>query len=522
MKTFILMLSLTLLAFSLRIYPTIISSLPFSTDSWPIIGNTKLLIENSPVNLDSPIMDGYNCYWPASSIYASTFSLVTGSNILDGVGFSIPFAGALAVIIFYTLAYRLCGSHRISFYASAIIASSYPYTFFTAGVTKETFASPLLMLILLLFTSKGGLKEYMLFTLASAALVLSHHLTTLVALTVLACTTLAQHISGFRRSEFDWKSILSTAILLSSALVDFIFYAHNGFKITLSASDILSASSYQLLFFTLMAYTVFKPSSNSCSKNFFFMAAVSAVVTFIAMLTTVRPILPDAPILPKYYLIYSTPYIIYSALAVLGLKLKKTFHLMPMFWLSSTLALEAYSAFGSTPLGLALACRTLNFLSIPLAIFSASGLHRLDRVKGNMLAASILLTIVCLNIYTVYSAVSFRERYLGYFWLYSIPEYESAAWLSSYNGTVSSDVKFSYLLEGYFKVKVDVLQALKYLSGKGCSPKVMLLYDQMSENGYVLYGGYSVNLPEGWTRRLEGLERIYSNGQAKIFYGARI
>jgi len=511
-KRFLCAFSLTVLALSIRLYPTTLSGLPFSTDSWPIVGNVKLLLENSPIKLDDPMMDGYNCYWPASSLYASTFSLVTGLSALDGSS-SIPFAGAMAALILYTLALRLSGSRRIAFYASTLAASFYPYAFFTAGVTKETFASPLYMLTLLLSTLEGGIKTYTLLAIASTSLALSHHLTTLVALLVLASSSLASLASGFRKG-LSWRSLIPPAILSASAALDFTLYANRGFKITLAPSDILSASSYQLLFFTIAAYYTIKP--NKSSRTLLTPLTSAAAVSLIAFLSTVRPILPEAPVLPTYYLLYSTPFIACTSLAALGLPLQKASNRLPLFWLSSTLALEAYSAFGSPPLGLALACRTLNFLSTPLALSSAFGLHRLKALKRDILAPSILFTLLTLNVYNVYSAVSLGERYMGYFWLYRMPEYEAASWLSPYNGTVSSDVKFSYLLEGYFKVKVDVTQALKYLSGKGSSPKLMLFYNQMLEKGYVLYGGYSVSLPSECTKRLYSLSNIYSNGQVKI------
>jgi hypothetical protein len=41
----------------------------------------------------------------------------------------------------------------------------------------------------------------------------------------------------------------------------------------------------------------------------------------------------------------------------------------------------------------------------------------------------------------------------------------------------------------------------------------------MLRNGYVLYGGYSVNLPEKWVQKIFQLSLVYSNGAAAVHAG---
>ena len=69
--------------------------------------------------------------------------------------------------------------------------------------------------------------------------------------------------------------------------------------------------------------------------------------------------------------------------------------------------------------------------------------------------------------------MALEERYLGYFWLYTQPEYRAVAWTGNAvsSTTIAGDVKAFYLLKCYFGVEVDVLEGLKYLSGRGRSPK---------------------------------------------------
>jgi hypothetical protein len=81
-------------------------------------------------------------------------------------------------------------------------------------------------------------------------------------------------------------------------------------------------------------------------------------------------------------------------------------------------------------------------------------------------------------------------------------------------------VKASYLLRDYFGLQTDTLHGLQYLAGKTVTkPQTLFTYDQMLRNGYVLYGGYSVNLPEKWVQKIFQLSLVYSNGAAAVHAG---
>jgi len=138
MKKFLYAILAFLIALAIRLYPTFLSGLPFSTDAWSPIRNTELLLEHTPINLDNAVMDGYNCYWPANSLFGAVFSLATGLKPMTAMAVGIPLAGALTILIFYALISRISRSPELAFFSSILLATAYPYTLFTAGVTKET------------------------------------------------------------------------------------------------------------------------------------------------------------------------------------------------------------------------------------------------------------------------------------------------------------------------------------------------------------------------------------------------
>jgi hypothetical protein len=195
-----------------------------------------------------------------------------------------------------------------------------------------------------------------------------------------------------------------------------------------------------------------------------------------------------------------------------------------LFWLSTLIGFEAYSVFGDSPLGLTLAYRVINFLCVPLIIFSAFGFQGLYEACSRLLraaAVAALMAAVALNVYSVYASISLQERYLGYFWLYRQPEYYAAAWIKDSDGslTVAGDVKALYLLKCYFNLSVDVFQGLKYLAGNGRKPQILFTYSQMLRNGYVMYGGCSVDLPENWINKASSLNQVYSNSLVNVYVG---
>ena len=87
---------------------------------------------------------------------------------------------------------------------------------------------------------------------------------------------------------------------------------------------------------------------------------------------------------------------------------------------------------------------------------------------------------------------------------------------------IACDVKFSYLLKGYFNIDTDVVQGLQYLVNRKPKPQILLIYCQMLENGYVVHGGYSINLPSDWTENTRELDLVYFNSIIGIYVGGGI
>lgn len=521
------------IAFAVRLYPTLISGMPFSTDAWPLIRNTQLLLQNTPVPLTSNIFDGYNNYWPTNQLFGAVLSQITNTPVVTAMALGIPIAAALAIPIFYSLVKKLTENDTISLMATALLATAFPYALFTAGVTKETFASPIYISLILIFLLKQTWKTTVLFSVTSVALVLSHHLTAFLAVAVLASLSIATLISKKDKEETvnSFKSnLLQLGILSTITAVYFVFYASPAFLLTVSASDLLAVGAYNTLLISVVVYFVLalkKPSRLTTGVSQ--ILALSIVATLFCILL-VTNIVPGAPIIPSSYVLYALPFLI--AVPVTTVALNQTYRknrslIFPLTWLTTILAFAAYAIFASPPGGVGYAYRAMDFLIPPLTILAAIGAYTLysspksvnSHKIGKVVASLLIFSMMASSAYTVYATVSLQEPYLGYFWRYQPTEYQGSNWvtLAYQNQTVTADVKVSYLLHGYFNQSVEVMDGLRYLWGNGSAPEVLYIYNQMYKNGYVLYEGSPVSLPSNWTDQVANYNLIYANPEVTVY-----
>ncbi|MEM2613586.1 MAG: DUF1616 domain-containing protein [Nitrososphaerota archaeon] len=520
------------LAVCLRVYPFLLTGLPFSVDAWPSIKYAEVLLKHSPIHLGDEVIKG--CDELGDRLFGSAISTLTGLQPLTAMAFFLPVTGAMSIPILYALTKKIYGA-KVPLLASILLATAFTDIILTAGVKGETYAHPLYMLLIFLQLHKemAKWKKVLLFSLAGASLVLTHYYTAILTSAILTSIGVAMLISNWKiGAKLEMRILILPSILALQVLAYLTFYANWALNFIFTI-DWLSAASYQLVLFASALYLAFKPHGSSRKKPVITCASASLMAFTLALLATRRPLILGAPVLPMHYLMYAGPFISTAPLTVLGYGASKSLNsehaILPLFWLATVLGLECFAIFGNVEpgLGLTLAYRGVNFLLPPLFIFSAVGLIQLLEnrtlnaqrlVKAS--AVAILITILTLNIYAFYATIFMRERYMGYFWLHRIPEYKAGLWFSKvYSGeTIAGDVKFTYLLRYYFKLKVDELQGLLYLSGKSRSkPEILLTYDYMQTNGYVLYGGSSVDLPENWMEKASELNLIYSNGFVTVY-----
>lgn len=527
----LIILFLLLIAVAIRLYPTLISGMPFSTDGWPLIKNSEIFVNNSPIPLSSSLLDSYNSFWPAISIYGAMLTEIMGISTITAMAIGVPIAAALAIPIFYALVKKITQNPKIALISAILLATAFPYTLFTAGVTKETFASPIYITLILLFFLKHDWKTTAIFTVTSIALVLTHHLTAFLAVGIMAALTIASYINQDRDRKVNstQSNILYTAILTGSTALYLGVFSFNALAVTVSISDILSVGAYEFAAAALTLYVISRTNKKSTKSLAWELIAILSVVIAILFVITRTSLLPTTPVVPVYYLLFALPFVIALPMVSIGLNNhSKKFALMtPLFWLIPIVAFACYGIFANSAVGLSYAVRSINFLLPPLLILTAIGLYKLyssayhqkTRILTKIVACIIILSMVTININSIYATVSQQEPYLGYFWRYEPSEYQASDWLTAniQNQTVAGDSKVTYLVNQYFGAPVSVTSGLSYLKENGSAPDILYIYNQMKANGYVLYQGIPVTLPTNWTDKLSGYNCIYINSEVAIY-----
>jgi len=523
-----------LVAVAIRLYPYLVSGLPFHQDAWGSIRNTELLLKDTPINLGDSVFDGYNNYWPAISLFGAVVSEVLLLPPIQTMAIFLPLVGATSILIFYALVKRIFNA-EIAFVASVIFATAFAHVYVTAGVLKETYANPLYLLLILIFLHPALVtkKKVLLFTVTSVALALTHHLTIVITIVILSGITIARLISNTKRGLAPNKSdFLLTSILIVSATAYFRFYAYAGFnaRVPITYSDWMSAGLYQILAFALAMYFMYRPSTHAKTRAIIVGSAAIAIAFIFTLLIMRRPFVPGASAVPEYYLLYNLPYLIVLPFIALGYGYQKQVKasMTLMFWLAAIVGLEAYALFSNSGfLSFALTTRGLGFLLPLIAIFTAAGLHRLNgaATKQNskkfmkFAVTTTIIVIATLSFYSIYATVSLRERHMGYGGLCHVEEYEAGNWIAT-NGnkpTVSGDSKVFSLLHSYFDVEVDHIQAFRFLNGETESqPQLLYIYDEMLKNGYLIIY-QAVDLPDNWIEKASQMNLIYSNSRVTLY-----
>ena len=512
----------------LRLYPTILSGLPFSTDSWPLIKNAEKLLELTPIPLRGDLFDGYNIYWPLSQVYGGILSEILQVSPLDSMRIYIPFAAAWTPLILYLILRRLTDSDDVSFIAGLLLAVGGPYSVFTAGVTKETFANIFLFqAIYLCCRTTFSPMDFLGFAITVAALTMSHHIAYIVFLVILANVFAAEVFLPRLRKVSIVKRFMILSFSVIVGVVYYFAYAIHGLKVVPSFSEWLSAFSFQVLTFIAMFYVIARPKPRKLPRSWIALIPI-ALISFLV--NQVVPIVPGAPSLSLITSFYASTLIFMGLFAILGLyhtkewKLDGTFYPM-LFWVSGVLGLECYAVFGASPdLSLTLAYRLPNFLIAGLASLAAVGILKAYSSNRRIIR---YLSIICLIFLASslasesYSAVILQENYLGYQWFYIPQDYQEALWIKRYNSgqVVYGDLKIKYLIEDYLELSVDSGKGYTILLGEEKShPRGLLtIYKAMEDNGYLL-GPYGTSLPEDWKSNLNHRHDIIFHNIYNVIY----
>jgi len=519
--------AVSVLSAALRLYPSILTGIPYNTDSWAPMANTREILEHSPTPLrPGRYFDDYNIYWPLVSLYSSVATLVTGLDLISASAIFVPLAGSLSVILLYAVAARVTRDWRSATLAATLLAASGFHAIITAGAKKETIAWPLHIAALYLFLSgelswRWGISM----VLVGTALTAAHHLALLATLApMLAMTATCLIVSGERIHEIRKWRISASTLLLAISVPYYALHALRGLgKYPMTAQVAISLLAYQGVMLLPLAVSLVKferGRQRVPTKAYLILIPLAAGLVLLA---SQKSLVPGIPHLPIEEVTLILPYAPIVAAAAAGAILSQ--RCMPAqiwgdlgSWAASLLALEGFALFGVRYGGLTY--RLVNFALVPLFIYAGLAISRLRlrRALPWLLAALIAISMVL----PMYATTSVRTRYFGSQNHYNAEDLALAHWIGGRareNVSVSGDQKVAYLLR-YFGVKTSPWPAFSYLSGLDPTPEFdcLVVYREMARGGYHLVQ-VGIELPDGWWTLPVAdskLALVYENGEDRM------
>lgn len=519
----ILIAILAFIAPALRLYPTIALGEPFSTDGWPLIRGVEAIIERSPVDLGDPgFLDGYNNYWPGSMIFGALGSLITGIDPVDFMRIYIPLSGSMGILVFLAIALRLIGNNVGSILSTLILSLAATHSIFTAGVTKETFANPLYMALILSSITPRGFGGYICMAILSAALVISHHLASLATLAILVSSSILNIIYSIRIGSIVRPLFIPAALVLMIAMsIYYPLYAYRGFKQPIEVRDLVEISSYMIT--TIAIASIAYPAGGGR----YGVEGVLTALIYTAILSTLliamrKPIAPGLPVVGFQHILYGASMLILPFLAMMSRHYARDHTRFSAIagWLSAASAIMLYSIFGSNPVGSALAYRSLNFVIPALSMMASISMSHYIEKRARVGIAILVILIISLAFspLAIYNTVE-RAEPLTSHWAYDPRETAGASYLASYCvcKSVGGDVKVLYLMQ-YYGLSVDVAGALRYIAGSSGYGGYLYVYAHMYVNGFMA-GLTPIRISQEGIGRIYLGGSIYSNGYVDIAIG---
>jgi hypothetical protein len=524
------LLAVFFLAFALRAYPYLSSGVPYHTDTYPQLANARNLVENSPVPLSPGRgFDSYNILWPADTLFYAVSSVLLGAPPFEVMPLLGPLVTSAMVVLFFALL-RSFGLDRLtSLIATLLFAVAGGTVMISAGVTKEGFALPLLVLLLLLMNvwlKRGSAPALGLAFAAFGVLLAAHSLASVVGLLLCSYMVLAYVLA--RRATRSRAAATAGALALFSAgaYLYFYVYAVSALPYDLQPADVVSVFGYEaLLTAPVWLAAAFRFDVHRWTGAWMGATALGVSGLFASALAY-HPLL-DSPVASPYVAALVVPYLAVAFLASLGARAARGAgdQAGPCFaalWALGVLGIAAFSAFG-TPGAVGTTLRIMDFVYPGVAVLGALALSALAaRGRGAAWLAFVAVgALVVGSAYVVPYSAYWSGPLGGSQRVYSQGEVSALAWTADAPpGTaVYADARYGYLAS-YYGGNLSLGGGYLFLAGvRNFTSGCVIVDELVSQIGYV---GDTYGLPVsmevvGSLPSRPGLVADFADGAASVY-----
>lgn len=487
-----------LAALIIRLIPTLVTNQPFSTDTWPLIRLSKVLLTNPECKVwNDSVLGGYHNRWPAVILESVLFATITS---LDPAYF-FRFAGVIITqtsisATTYALIKRYRGTY-VALLCTLALTSIPSFVVFTSSTLKEVYAYPLILLLALVTIEDSLSKLSALTFLIALTSVSSHPLAPLMMIAFLGSYLFMNWVKRLEGSSYlrSVRKYLFIFLILCSVYVTYmVFYGWEGLIFKFGLSDFLT------IFTVVVAVYGWYVLVGRGFKSLLILTPGIMILVLNSGFLEVPSILP--------ILLYVAPFIALFLTYIYKREGRSGEGVLESILLPVSVGVQ-YIAI-TLPLFLSVLHRLLNYLSFAFVVFISSLNTRLEKAK-RYAVFMIILSLITSMLISI--NLTFRGDPITYYWRYGDREVVGVSNLIKYVGSekVCGDAKIKYLIGDV--IAVDSLCALRLYKTSSGYPTVF--YSDNFRFGYVL-SPTDIYLTQELSALTLTRDFVYSNGAVYV------
>lgn len=203
-----LVASLYCIALAFRLVPLLFSPLPFNIDGFPLAKIAQEMGAAGTWRVNPADVNSYNLKMPVYSFLWSAIAQLGGLDVLTGLQAVMPLLTSAVVFPAYLLGVKAT-RHPLAGFASGLFVAIFgSFLFLTSAAMKEAIGLLVLPVVVLLFAERADPRKRGLALLLLLLLPFLHHLTTLLALGMVAALVVLGQARSIERGRFAWRSLV--------------------------------------------------------------------------------------------------------------------------------------------------------------------------------------------------------------------------------------------------------------------------------------------------------------------------
>lgn len=447
-KISIIILLTIILSIAIRLMPSVITSAPFSNDSWPLIHATCALTNNPEkrvFELDG--IYGHHARWPTTIIFVSVLSKVTGLSVINLYELHLSFTAGLSIgILSYCIGLQLFRDKNRAFVFSSGFTLFTSFSIYTSSFLKETYAHIIVLAIIFyMLKSIRSITYYLTLATLSMSLILAHPLPVIMIFASTLVSQLNNKMDRILRRSQQLSSGLSLLVISYSTIMILASLLYNMLISRQALIPFTLIDVAVIVFYTVGVYILYYSLTWTHVRLLIYLVVAGTIVVSILSQSTI----------PRDWsiAILTTPMLIAFIIHRIGRNTSPENPFIPAR--SLLLIISSFSLYLSTWLTIALSIihRILNYLVYPFSYYLASPRNTIKSYMGVLI--SLILT------FSTIIAIALSPLPLFYYWRYTQRDLETSILLENYSHpgiVIYGDVKYSYMIMNIVReAPIDVI-----------------------------------------------------------------